>query len=607
MGINFLSCAGVRGLCVFLGIFLGVVLVPSDTLPHDISGCGCTTLRAAQVTVESKGVALELFLTGSKNHTEPIHLKNPPRLVVDLPGAVSLLSSEKFEVGTKDLARVRIGQHPTKVRLVLDAGSSASALRRARVISTDRGLAFLVGDVDPPTPVQIAAPAPPPAAVRQAAPQVAAVRPSASPPPPPPQATGQGGYQTVMNWLSHYQGTQPTFSPGDVIRQGDLEKARPFLPPGYFEKFNFPEIEIEIQETLDTQPHNSYTQASFQYGGQTGLAADGAITNFIAGQPFSDERIMAASPEDAGLMVAWNNIYRWQYTGYFLKGCPMVYLGPGEGGKRDADIEAGIKGGGHVVRSMNITYQRVYMSHLSHLAHQDYAIDVRDAKKYHWKEWMEFTEPFEMRGASFVVERSRDPRALDQVNSYLPTERRVRRLSAKERSDGFAGSEMTMDDYEGFSGRPLDYEWKFIGKKKVLYVQDSKRPHSQFYGPLSDVPSDRWQLRDTYVVESRPLYEGHPYGKKITFFDAQTFNVAANVIMDKEDRFLKIFYTIYKSLDGDPAGKPEEVVTQWRSTVAQNLLKNISTVTWGTEVETPVMKASKVRRLFSVSNLTGGR
>ncbi|MCH2411016.1 DUF1329 domain-containing protein [Myxococcota bacterium] len=607
MGINFLSCTGVRGLCVFLGIFLGVVLVPSDTLPHDISGCGCTTLRAAQVTVESKGVALELFLTGSKNHTEPIHLKNPPRLVVDLPGAVSLLSSEKFEVGTKDLARVRIGQHPTKVRLVLDAGSSASALRRARVISTDRGLAFLVGDVDPPTPVQIAAPAPPPAAVRQAAPQVAAVRPSASPPPPPPQATGQGGYQTVMNWLSHYQGTQPTFSPGDVIRQGDLEKARPFLPPGYFEKFNFPEIEIEIQETLDTQPHNSYTQASFQYGGQTGLAADGAITNFIAGQPFSDERIMAASPEDAGLMVAWNNIYRWQYTGYFLKGCPMVYLGPGEGGKRDADIEAGIKGGGHVVRSMNITYQRVYMSHLSHLGHQDYAIDVRDAKKYHWKEWMEFTEPFEMRGASFVVERSRDPRALDQVNSYLPTERRVRRLSAKERSDGFAGSEMTMDDYEGFSGRPLDYEWKFIGKKKVLYVQDSKRPHSQFYGPLSDVPSDRWQLRDTYVVESRPLYEGHPYGKKITFFDAQTFNVAANVIMDKEDRFLKIFYTIYKSLDGDPAGKPEEVVTQWRSTVAQNLLKNISTVTWGTEVETPVMKASKVRRLFSVSNLTGGR
>ena len=411
----------------------------------------------------------------------------------------------------------------------------------------------------------------------------------------------------MMNWLSHYQGTQPTFSPGDVIRQGDLEKARPFFPPGYFEKFNFPEIEIEIQETLDTQPHNSYTQASFQYGGQTGLAADGAITNFIAGQPFSDERIMAASPEDAGLMVAWNNIYRWQYTGYFLKGCPMVYLGPGEGGKRDADIEAGIKGGGHVVRSMNITYQRVYMSHLSHLGHQDYAIDVRDAKKYHWKEWMEFTEPFEMRGASFVVERSRDPRALDQVNSYLPTERRVRGLSAKERSDGFAGSEMTMDDYEGFSGRPLDYEWKFIGKKKVLYVQDSKRPHSQFYGPLSDVPSDRWQLRDTYVVESRPLYEGHPYGKKITFFDAQTFNVAANVIMDKEDRFLKIFYTIYKSLDGDPAGKPEEVVTQWRSTVAQNLLKNISTVTWGTEVETPVMKASKVRRLFSVSNLTGGR
>ena len=71
----------------------------------------------------------------------------------------------------------------------------------------------------------------------------------------------------------------------------------------------------------------------------------------------------------------------------------------------------------------------------------------------------------------FVIERSVVPFVEDQVNSYLPTERRVRRLSAKERADSWVGSEMTFDDFEGFSrpestffrphfGVTLDASWR---------------------------------------------------------------------------------------------------------------------------------------------------
>ncbi len=285
----------------------------------------------------------------------------------------------------------------------------------------------------------------------------------------------------------------------------------------------------------------------------------------------------------------------------------MAYIAPGSGGDRSKLLNTGLIGGGNVERSLIVAYQRVYLSHVASLADQGYAIKVRDAENQHFKDWMEFTEPFDMRGIAFVFERFRDPREPDQVNSYLPTERRVRRLSAKERADSFAGSEMTMDDFEGFSGRVLDYEWSYVGQKDLMTVQDSKHDHSRFFGPQSDIPSDRWQLRRCHVVESKPLYEGHPYGRKLTFYDAETFNVVATVAFDRDLRLLKTFFTIYDYRDGNPNGDAADTVTQWRSTVAHNYQSERSTVSWGIDVENPEMHASKVRRLFSVSNLTGGR
>jgi len=436
---------------------------------------------------------------------------------------------------------------------------------------------------------------------------MAAVRPSAAPPPPAPAGGDPLTYEGVMAWLNRYQDTQPSFNAGEVIRQADLEKLRPFLPPGYFEKLDFPELEVEIQETLDVKPHNSYTQATFQYGGQTGIAADGAITNYIAGRPFSDERILATTPEEAGLMIAWNHTYRWQHMGYRVPQIPIVYVVPGEGGSRNAVIDAAMFGGGHVERSLSQAFHRVYLSHVASLDHQDYAIDVRDSKKYYFKDWMEMTEPFDMRGMAFVIERFRDPRALDQANSYLPTERRIRRLSAKERADGFAGGEFTLDDFEGFTGRPLDYEWKYLGQKDLIYVQDSKHEHLRFFGPLSDVPSDQWQLRKMFAIESVPLYTGHTYGKKLMFYDAQTFNIAMVVVFDREDRLLKVFNCNYNSPGGDSNGDPSKTVNTWWGSVGHNFQAERSTVTWTVGADNPTMKASKVRRMFSVSNLTGGR
>ena len=104
-----------------------------------------------------------------------------------------------------------------------------------------------------------------------------------------------------------------------------------------------------------------------------------------------------------------------------------------------------------------------------------------------------------------MIERSDDAREEDQVYSYLPTQRRVRRISPVERADRFLGSELNFDDFEGFSGRVLDYHWTYLGRRRVFVGVDAASPRVRYYGPRSRVPLDRWQLRDCLVVEQRSL------------------------------------------------------------------------------------------------------
>ena len=216
-----------------------------------------------------------------------------------------------------------------------------------------------------------------------------------------------------------------------------------------------------------------------------------------------------------------------------------------------------MEGGGHVNRSMTLYYRRVYLSKLAHLADDDYRLDVDDAEHLYWKEYMKILDPFDVAGSQFVVERSLDPRVGDQMYSYLPTERRVRRLSAQERSDSFMGTEYTFDDLQGFSGRVLDYSWRYLGRKVVMHVSASRHEQQVYFGPRSHVPYDRWQLRPCYVVELIPKWEEHPYGRRVQFIDADTFNTAVSLIFDRDDRLWKIIYTAYERDDVIGGSEPD--------------------------------------------------
>ena len=411
----------------------------------------------------------------------------------------------------------------------------------------------------------------------------------------------------LHKWIAEDQVVSVDLTPGRIIRIDEIDSLSEVVPPALLEQFRFPEVEMEIQAQGDHAPHPIFNKATIAHAAKTSLASDGSLQGYVAGQPFADARIVGSPADQAGLMVAWNNIHRWDSFGYSTHGATSYFMRP-SGLESNPELPKYFTGGGDVHRSISLFYHRVFLSHLPMLADQDYRLDVNGGGQLLYKDYLEFTAPFDVAGTRMVIERSLDAHEGDQVNSYLPTERRVRRLSSRERADAWFGSEMTLDDFEGFSGRVLDYNWTLLGEKSILAVADVEQDVLNYYGPMSNLPHDRWQLRDCYVLESTPIWEGHPYAFRILFVDKQNSHVRLSLIGDREGRLWKIIFSVYDWTD-PTGGQPElhETVSSWKGSIAIDLVNNRSTVSHALETDHSIMPLAKVRRMFSASNLTGGR
>ena len=411
----------------------------------------------------------------------------------------------------------------------------------------------------------------------------------------------------VQDWL-----TENAQAPVDGLIPGDYGQDRladlaAYIAPGFFDKFDFPELDFELIENRPYKPHQLYQNATALHVDKGVINDSGQLEEYVAGQPFSRQAIEAASAEKAGYMVAWNQIHRWQYYGYRTRKTEMIYVVPTKSGAAGQLLD-GMIGGGHVDRHVLMTYHRVYLSKLAVLPDQDYRMDVPGSDELFYKEHMEFLSPFDVAGTKFVIERPLEHARGDQINSYLASERRVRRLSAKERSDSFMGTNYTLDDFEGFSGLITDNTWRFVGRKVIPAIVNSKNVVARFQGPLSSIPLDRWQLRASYVVEAIPKWDGHPYSRRLLFVDEESFNIGMSLIFDRKDELFKVYLVLHESSDNPSEPDPALSVTRWRSSVAINLQDGSGSIARAmVPTEFPNMKPSQVKQIFSVSNLNSGR
>ena len=429
---------------------------------------------------------------------------------------------------------------------------------------------------------------------------------------------------TFDQWLAKYKDAKPEFKPGDVLTANDIEKMRPFMPPGFIEQLNFPEFKAEIIAPRSHKPRADYVECSEKYQNQTRLNADGAMANYVCGQAFPNSQITLDDPT-AGTKAAWNFDYRWQNYGLFITNVGWIWdrfggahvapalTKPPElwlpfSASLPSDLTDNFKGGGTFQRTLQGPYERVYYTHLAPLSGSGGVLPVPNAADFEFKEFTGFHEPFDIRGTAFIIYRYADPHRADDAWAYIPNLRRVRRITAEVKSDSLLGTDHTLEDFYGFSGRPIEWNWRFLGWKDMLAIHDSKYDDSHFYGPNGMIPNDVWSLRHFAVVERTPKDPRAPYNSAVDFWDAENWETFWMEAWDHKDKLWKLwyFYKVWTEDIKEPSRIPINkgtYVTYFQSIEVMDLQNKRGTFVPCYGGGYPNIRGGEAERLYDINKL----
>jgi RND family efflux transporter MFP subunit len=103
---------------------------PSDaaaraTPPIELDAPAATTLLGIEVSKTEHGLEIRLKADGTISNAKAFALGDPARLVIDLPEMSLAMKEPRVELGWDRIARVRVGIHDVKLRVVIDGGTSA--------------------------------------------------------------------------------------------------------------------------------------------------------------------------------------------------------------------------------------------------------------------------------------------------------------------------------------------------------------------------------------------------------------------------------------------------------------------------------------------------
>lgn len=418
-------------------------------------------------------------------------------------------------------------------------------------------------------------------------------------------------------WLKANQAATADFKDGDIIGFADKEKIRAFIPPGYDKEMFFEGMEVVVKDQTDMPPADVYLKATKQHQSKVSLTAAGGLSGYVAGQPFSADSITIDDPT-SGSKIAWNFNFRWQRQGLSVDNVGWVWVRRG-GDHEDSALRKDPKfgkyfgGGGSFNRVLWAWYRRVYFNHRADLADQDYKLKGSMSRDTEFRELTSFYDPFDIAGTAFMIIRHLDENKADDSWAYVPSTRRVRRISVEVKTDSLLGTDLTLEDFYMFAGRVVEHDWKYLGTAKVLTPARSRYNETNYTGPMGMIPHDNWELRDNYVVADYPKDPAHPYAVKYMLIDKQTNMGSYALNFDRSGKLWKIIQQSKVWSEDTQAGERRDMPTKgginiplYQSINIIDVQNDRGTLVPVFEVYYPVNKASKIKRMMDVNRLTEG-
>jgi hypothetical protein len=340
-------------------------------------------------------------------------------------------------------------------------------------------------------------------------------------------------------------------SPGDVIDKSNWQKLEGLVPDPLLNWVKKGDWIIGIEE-LNYDPHAYQPDFALDgiktNAGKYALGADEGIVDSETGKP--PEYIIGipfpgVDPNDQGAAVKMmHNNHYMQYLSADLRfSFGLIWMG-----RRGYEREVGA----------------VWMQ-----AAMDGWPGVRDRKNPNRMEKYAIAlvqKPFDVKGTAIMTWRYLAAEKYDDSFGYIPAVRRVRRMSPANRSDAFVGSDLCIDDANGYDGKVAAFEWKLLGQQEAIvpfYDPDPVRivqDENGEWSTTSDVkeliwgyrkegwqgapwaPTNMtWVKRPVHIMEVKPKDPYYNYGTHYMWIDAETYACNYKVIHDRSGAYWKTF------------------------------------------------------------------
>ena len=413
------------------------------------------------------------------------------------------------------------------------------------------------------------------------------------------------------------EGTSPGFKEGDIITFESVHKLKPYLPKEFWNNrdfFFYEGMQLEIGPTQrDYSASDAYKAATEKYRGQAKIGPDNDLIGYTAGRPFPLDEIDCENDPQAGVKIMWDFDYVWRgsgvnasfYYSYWDRGeeLPLYYEGTG---------------------------REVFLSHRLEPDYEKTTGDVFRKENRKFAFGVNVDAPFDARGIMLMSYRYKSadlPRTEaknDDTWVYLPTLRRVRRISTAQRTDSISGTDFTFDDLRSFAGIVPQYDWECLGEAQIISPSNTKvqaypydRDHN--FGPYGlSFADDRWELRDAFIVRMTPKNDDHPYHHKDIYVDKETMTAMYSFAYDRKEELWKILWH-NKRWSEDVLVEGEDYFPGWEGieeprvlSIISDIIANVQTGT-GNRIEVwdidgvPLSSKGKIRRFIDVGRLTKGR
>jgi len=307
---------------------------------------------------------------------------------------------------------------------------------------------------------------------------------------------------------------------------GLINRIKPGGPPfvGDFSSFEV----VPTQQRYWAMP---IANATRENAGKTMLDGNGYIDpkTWIAGYPF---------PRPSGKFKAQQIVYnfRYSYANFEMNNNMTIKtLGFDRNLKLDIDVD--------------VYYNTVRLAGRV-LAPPFGFLDERAKERQELTAAMiDIRSPRDLAGVVQITTYYQNPDQADQSLMYLPSLRRVRKMSATDTQDPIMGQDMIYDDANGFSQKitskryPMDF--KMIGERE--YLMPVSTDGTEYINSTTlEYGNVKLERRPMYVIELTEKDPNYVYSKRVLYLDQETFQLYFSEMYDKKGRLYRSIMYAYR-------------------------------------------------------------